>query len=1301
MFIPSPQVSLSFGRKVFIFILSMKTRILTLTVLAAALMVVPSMDAASFLWSANPPNGANAWSTGGNWTPSGPPGSADTVTFGNIGTTNNATGPDNVVSVNTTITTLNYTNAYTTGTSNHVTQIPSGVTLTVSGNVSINGQGSVDALTTVAAMTDAGTFVVNGTTFNVANNGSAASSALATLDLSGLSNFVYNASGGTINVASTGANRPGGLLILAGVSNNITANNINFFTPNVSNGGNGSSGIKFGSGTNIVNVGTFVIVQGKHTGVVQFNTVNGGLRIRGLSGNSDDTSRGAITIANRNSTGTGNTSGTLSLNGHPVDIKVSTLTMGQDAQTGGNSATGFLSFNQGTFDATTINMAIVGNGAVTGGTGLISVGTAGTLVANSISLVNQTAGAGGAGTLLVTNGGVLVCSNNIIKSTAAGTGTIVVTNSSRLTMLGGPVGSSATPIDTVTLNGATVEFAVANGVTNLVATTLNDGGTASTVNILAVPTVLGYPTQFPLIKYGGAAIGGGFNMNLGTLPGTFQGYISNDAVATVWLVITNGPAVAKNIVWQGTVTTGDWNTSTANWSNGSAVAYAEGDFVTFDDTAATNVVNLPANRSPGGFTNNSTANYTIVGSGITGSASLSKQGSGTLTLDNTGNTFSGGTTISGGTLQSGNNDANGSLPSGAIADNGTLAFNRTDNFTTANAVSGSGAVLHLGSGTNTVSGVNSYGGNTLISGGVVRISNAGAATGNSSLGSIAGGSVTITNGGTLDLSANGTANQLGFTNGAGQAKQFFIAGSGVGGNGAIVNNSGVNQQNVFQRITLTANATWGGGSRWDMRGNGLITPILDLNGFTLTKEGTNQMSMVGLITTNSGNIIINNGVLSFETASTFTNGAVNITVNPGGALGHFRQSGGFFTAPITLNGGAIKDLNGTPASTNDSAITLTANSFLDCNAGATSVTKLNGNITESGGSYGLTKSNANFFFLSGANTYSGNTIIIGGGIMLTNSGSLANTAVIGINSNATFNVAGLTTLPYILNSGQKLRSLSPGGAGTVNGAVTLASGASLDLNYTNGVASLNVTGGALTLNDNATTVTIAGSALAPGQYKVISKGTGGSVGGSVSASSVTVNGAGVAPNTATFLQITAGELFLAVNRSPAIANIVTNAANPGLTWKIAISALASAAGWSDLESDPITLTAVGPTSANSVSVTKDASFVYYNAPVLADDSFGYTISDGHSTANGTVVIKLSANTSPTFNIAMTNAVGGQITLNGASIPGRTNVIERTTNLTQPITWTPIFTNVVGTNGLWQVTDPAPSNPSYYRAVTQP
>src|SRR5262249_40044074 len=147
------------------------------------------------------------------------------------------------------------------------------------------------------------------------------------LDLSGLTNFIYNASAGQIGLGIS--NRSVGSLNLANGSNFITVGTINLDTGSSSSSGTAGN-LRFGPGTNVVNVGAINIGANRTAGTVNFVTSSGGLRLRGVAGGDSDRVT-TVVLGNRNtgsSTG-GTTTGTLSFNGHPVDAKIATMTMGQ------------------------------------------------------------------------------------------------------------------------------------------------------------------------------------------------------------------------------------------------------------------------------------------------------------------------------------------------------------------------------------------------------------------------------------------------------------------------------------------------------------------------------------------------------------------------------------------------------------------------------------------------------------------------------------------------------------------------------------------------------------------------------------------------------------------------------------------------------------------------------------------------------------------------------------------------------------------------------------------------------------
>jgi hypothetical protein len=166
------------------------------------------------------------------------------------------------------------------------------------------------------------------------------------------------------------------------------------------------------------------------------------------------------------------------------------------------------------------------------------------------------------------------------------------------------------------------------------------------------------------------------------------------------------------------------------------------------------------------------------------------------------------------------------------------------------------------------------------------------------------------------------------------------------------------------------------------------------------------------------------------------------------------------------------------------------------------------------------------------------------------------------------------------------------------------------------------------------------------------------------------------------------------NNPPVVGNSpVTNSVTSGLTWKIAITNLATQANWSDPDGDTVSLSSVA-NSFNGVSVTKDSNYVYYNGPVTNEDHFTYFVTDGTLTASGTVYLEPMAATAP--SVAPGGIVGGHPTLSGSGIPGYIYGVESKTNLSNP--WGNAGTTTVAPNGAWNFTDTNVVNPPtiFYR-----
>lgn len=730
------------------------------------------------------------WSTAGNWSGGTVPNN-NTVTFpdGAFPVTTNVQGVvNNVVQSSTAISSLTYNNL---NPDFDTTQIPSGTTLTISGNLTIGLNDAVSAHATTVTMTGGGSLIA-GSGSSTFSGQSGTGNTVSVLDLSGLNTFVFNPAGtGGAFSMGTGGSGSAITVTLAAVSNNITVGTFNLGNNNT----RGPNILNLGGGTNIINADTLNLGVSKASGTMQFTAPGGGLTIANHTG----TGRATINISGEANTGStsANNNGTMLLNGGSVNIMASIMTLGNRAARATGSANGILSFDNGIVDATTINMATnLSGGGVANGT--VSVGGPGKLIVGNMSLVNE-GGSAGTGTLIATNGALVICSNNIYKTTANGVGTVAIDTSSLLmTGIMSTIGvSNGIPIDNFNITNATLTLPVLGpGLPTVTTVNFNPDSTtvSNTINISSLPGVSTYPAQFPLITY--TVPGGNLaSIVLGTLPAGFSGYISNNAGGlSIDLVLTNGPA-AKPDVWTGNVNS-LWDTTTLNWTSGGAPTnYLDLDQVTFDDTAHTSAVTVTGTRTPAtanGLTfNNSSLDYTFTGSGkISGPAQLVMTGTksvtlgetggdnfsggimvnaGTLILDDANSAISGGITIApGATVQIGNNDASGSLPSGALDNEGTLIFDRANNISISTAIPGAGAVAQTGSGTLTLTANNGYTGNTTVGNGTLALTGAGSIA--------SSGQVTVTNA-TLDVSgvsSTATLNILDMTNAALNVKVGYL-----------------------------------------------------------------------------------------------------------------------------------------------------------------------------------------------------------------------------------------------------------------------------------------------------------------------------------------------------------------------------------------------------------------------------------------------------------------------------------------------------------------------------------------------
>ncbi|ECK0494987.1 AIDA autotransporter-like protein ShdA, partial [Salmonella enterica subsp. enterica] len=347
--------------------------------------------------------------------------------------------------------------------------------------------------------------------------------------------------------------------------------------------------------------------------------------------------------------------------------------------------------------------------------------------------------------------------------------------------------------------------------------------------------------------------------------------------------------------------------------------------------------------------------------------SLIKQGAGTLIL-NAENTYTGGTTISGGTLVATNVDA---LGSGDVTDDATLELNTGGTFD--NAISGSGQVVKSGDDVLTLSGANSYSGGTLISDGTLVASNVEAL-----------GTGDVTDDATLELNTGGD----------------FI--NNIGGTGRV-------EKSGDDKLTLSGSNTYTGG--------------------TLISSGTLVANDVNALGTGD---VTDNATLMLNTGGDFTN---NI-----GGTGRVEKSGddaltlsgsNTYTGGTLISGGTLVANDVNALGTGD----ITDNATLALNA----VGDFDNAISGSGK---VEKSGDDALTLSGSNTYTGGTLISSGTLVASNvealgTGDVTDNATLELNTSGTFDNA-ISGSGQVVKSGDKMLTLS--GANSYSGGTLISDG---------------------------------------------------------------------------------------------------------------------------------------------------------------------------------------------------------------------------------------------------------------------
>ncbi len=407
------------------------------------------------------------------------------------------------------------------------------------------------------------------------------------------------------------------------------------------------------------------------------------------------------------------------------------------------------------------------------------------------------------------------------------------------------------------------------------------------------------------------------------------------------------------------------------------------------------------------------------------------------------------------------------------------------------------------------------------------------------------------------VNVNSGVLQLGGAENAGTSGPLGRSGT-ISFGGGTLRHSPANAYDYSSRFSAAA----GQGYSVDTAGQAVAwaTSLASTNG-TLTVDSSVPGGVLTLTKTNTyvGNTTVLGGTLSVS-ADTCLGAKANVVVLNGGALS--AATGFVFNSYRTLALGSAGGGAGT----------------VDVPPGVTLT--FDGSLIDNGSGPGsLVKTGTGTLAIStyGHSAYTGNTTISAGSLAVAGYGSIGASGNLIIASGATLDVSGATG-GYTLGSGQTL--IAGNGTSLVKGKLNLGA-AALALFWTNGLPSLAISGSRLTMNNNLTTVTVAGTTpLAAGVYRIISKGTGGSVSGVVSNSPVNVAGAGAVAGAS--LQITSGELCLNIHGSSPTTTTLSSAAA------------------TQTYGDAVTFTAtVSPANAGGMVTFSDGTTTYGTAALAA------------------------------------------------------------------------------------------------------
>ncbi len=174
--------------------------------------------------------------------------------------------------------------------------------------------------------------------------------------------------------------------------------------------------------------------------------------------------------------------------------------------------------------------------------------------------------------------------------------------------------------------------------------------------------------------------------------------------------------------------------------------------------------------------------------------------------------------------------------------------------------------------------------------------------------------------------------------------------------------------------------------------------------------------------------------------------------------------------------------------------------------------------------------------------------------------------------------------------------------------------------------------------------------------------------------------------TGTFIPPSATNLIIGTIQGKAVTRLIVGGSEPA----------------TDGSGNPLTVSYVGP-ATNGATSTDETNVTYTpTAGYVGSDQFTFGLSDGlggFTTATASVDVNATAGLNKFVTSASTGTNTYSLTFSGA--PYVNYILQSTSSLTPPITWTPVATNAADGSGIVTFTGPQSGNATFWRALLGP